>query len=108
MKPLVYTAAQVAAMFPPELGMTEYWVNRTARKHNIGTILRRKRVFTQLQVERLVELQAVEAQQPTPARKTASVAKPRPANPKPVPAASAAVTPLRARPDRARSYRGTA
>ncbi|MEV6035960.1 hypothetical protein AB0L65_32725 [Nonomuraea sp. NPDC052116] len=108
MNALVYTAAQVVAMFPPELEVSEYWVNRTARRHNIGTIIRRKRVYTLPQVEQLVELQAVDAQQPKPTRKTAGVGKPRPAKPKPDLAANAAVTPLRARPDRARSYRGTA
>ena len=106
MIPLVYTAAQVVEMFPPELGVTEYWVNSTARKHKIGTIIRRKRVFTLPQVERLVELQAVEAEQPKPTRKTADTTKARPAKPQPIPLPSTAATPLRARPDRARSYRG--
>lgn len=108
MNALVYTAAQVVEMFPPELEVTEYWVNRTARRHNIGTIIRRKRVFTLPQVERLVELQAVDAQQPKPTRRPAGAGKPRPAKPRLVSAADSAATPLRARPDRARSYRGTA
>lgn len=105
MNPLVYTAAQVVEMFPPELGMTEYWVNRAARKHKIGTIIRRKRVFTIPQVERLIELQAVEAQQPQPKRQERAKA-PRPpkAKAKPLPAVDMTVTPLQARPDRARSY----
>ena len=104
---LIYTAAQVVEMFPPELGVTEYWVNRTGRKHKIGTIIRRKRVYTLSQVERLVELQAVEAQQPKPSR--APSKEPRAAKPKPaaLPPATTATT-LRSRPERARSYGGTA
>jgi hypothetical protein len=105
MNPLVYTAAQVVEMFPPELGMTEYWVNRTARKHKIGTIIRRKRVFTIPQVERLIELQAVEVQQPLPKRQErAKTPRPPKAKPKPLPAADTTVTPLQSRPERARSY----
>ncbi|MGI5274665.1 hypothetical protein ACQEUU_36910 [Nonomuraea sp. CA-218870] len=106
MNALVFTAAQVAAMFPPELKVTEHWVNKTARRHGIGTLIRRKRVFTQAQVDRLIELQAVEASTPKPARKTAAPAarqtaqakKPKQKRP------DATVTPLQARPDRARSY----
>ncbi|MEU6725594.1 hypothetical protein ABZ917_17955 [Nonomuraea wenchangensis] len=111
MNPLVYTAAQVAAMFPPELAVTEYWVNATARKHKVGTIIRRKRVFTLPQVARLVELQDLEAQQPRPARRERaktdrqSAAKPKPK--RTPPAADSDVT-LRPRPDRARSYGGSA
>ena len=108
MNPLVYTAAQVVEMFPAELGVTEYWVNRTARKHKIGTTIRRKRAFTLPQVERLIELQAIEAQHPRPIRRSADTKKARPAKPQPLPSTSTAATPLRARPDRARSYRGTA
>ncbi|MER6575757.1 hypothetical protein [Nonomuraea sp. NPDC001023] len=105
---LVFTAAEVAGMFPRELGMTEHWVNTMARKHKIGTIIRRKRVYTRAQVERLVELQAVDAQQAKPAR-TANTTKTRASKPKPapLPPASTATT-LRARPERARSYGGTA
>lgn len=105
---LVYTAAEVVAMFPRELAVTEYWVNATARKHKIGTIIRRKRVYTRPQVERLVELQAVEPRQTKPARE-ASTKQPRAAKPKPapLPPASSATT-LRSRPERARSYGGTA
>ena len=106
MTPLVYTAAQVAAMFPPELGMTEHWVNKTARRHGIGTLIRRKRTFTLAQVERLVELQAIEAQQPKPARKTnPKQTEPKVRTPKPKrDTAAGTVTRLSARPERARSY----
>lgn len=105
MNPLVYTAAQVVEMFPPELEVTEHWVMQTARKHKVGTIIRRKRVFTIPQVERLIELQAVEAQQPQPKRRErAKTQRPPKAKAKPLPAADTTVTPLQARPERARSY----
>lgn len=109
MNPLVYTAAQVAEMFPPELKVTEYWVNATARKHKIGTSIKRQRVFTLSQVERLVELQAVEAQ-PPPLKKQerAKTQRPPKVKPTPLPAADAAATPLRSRPERARSYERSA
>ena len=107
MTPLVYTAAQVVAMFPPELGVTEYWVSATARRHKIGTIIRRKRSFTLPQIEKLIALQADEAtQQPRPSRKTTATKadKARTPKAKPLPPAPSTVTELRARPERARSY----
>lgn len=105
MNPLVYTAAQVVEMFPLELKVTEYWVNATARKHKLGTIIRRKRVFTRSQVERLVELQAIESQPlPPKAQERAKTQRPLKVKPKPLPAADTAVTPLQSRPERARSY----
>lgn len=104
MNPLLYTAAQVVAMFPPELKVTEYWVNKTARKHGIGTLVRRKLVFTQAQVEKLIEAQALEAQQPknspAPRAKRARAVKAQP-----IPTASRKVAPLQPRPDRARSWK---
>ncbi|MER7361828.1 hypothetical protein [Nonomuraea wenchangensis] len=112
MNPLVYTAAQVAQMFPPELEVTEYWVNATARRHKVGTIIRRKRVFTLPQVQRLVDLQAQEAQQPNAARreraKTDRQSAAKPKRERTPPAADSDVTPLQPRPDRARSYGGSA
>ncbi|MET8985937.1 hypothetical protein ABZW49_10850 [Nonomuraea wenchangensis] len=112
MNPLVYTAAQVAAMFPAELEVTEYWVTATARKHKVGTIIRRKRVFTLPQVARLVELQDLEAEQPRPAkreranasRQSATASKRKRSQRPP----DADGEPLRARPDRARSFEGSA
>jgi hypothetical protein len=106
-KPLerVLTVAQTVEWFGGEEVVTQYWIKKTARKLGIGTRLGRKLVFTESQVQALLDAQALEAQQPKPASaprmKQPRAAKPKPA---PIPAANSAVTPLRARPERARSY----
>ncbi|MEU6709902.1 hypothetical protein ABZ897_00370 [Nonomuraea sp. NPDC046802] len=110
MKPLerVFTLPQTVEWFGGKEVVTEYWLKKTARKLKIGTRLGRRLVFTETQLQMLLDAHALQGQEPKPARKTGTVKKPRPAKPQNVPAANSAVTPLCARPERARSYRGTA
>lgn len=106
MKPLerVYTVPQTVELLGGKEVVTEYWLKKTARRLGIGTRLGRKLVFTESQVQALLDAHALEAQQPKTAR-APQVKQPRSPRPKqtPVPAPSA-VTTLRARPERARSY----
>lgn len=103
MTPLVYTVPQVVEMLGGKEIVTAYWVNKTARKHKIGTCLRRKLVFTLPQVEQLIAAQALEASQPKPQKQQPTKESRAPKSKLP-PATGGTVTQLQSRPERARSY----
>lgn len=105
MKPLVHTVKQAVELLGGEEVVTEYWVKKTARRLRIGTRMARTLVFTEAQLQELVAQHALQATQPA-APKSQPSASPRAAKPKPtpLPAADASTTPLRSRPERARSY----
>jgi hypothetical protein len=104
MKPLVYTVPQMVELFGGTEVVTEYWVKKTARKLGIGTRLGRNLVFTEGQATALLDAHALEVKQPKTAP-APRVKQPRAVKPKvSLPPTNAAVTPLRARPERARSY----
>lgn len=101
----VFTVSQAVELLGGKETVTEYWLKKTARELQIGTRLGRKLVFTESQIQQLLDRHALDAQKPKPARRT-NTPKPKPAKaaPKPVPVADRTVTPLQARPERARSY----
>ncbi|SEM49742.1 hypothetical protein [Nonomuraea pusilla] len=108
MKPLerVFTVQQTVELLGGEEIVTPHWIKQAARRHGIGTLIKRRLVFTESQVQALLDAQALDAQQgskPRPAPKS-TIRKPKAAKPQPIPAPAANVTPLQARPERARSF----
>lgn len=97
--PDVYTPAHIAA----HLGVSEYYVKRTARRHGIGKVIARQRRFTEADVQEFLRVHEA-AQQPKPSR-APKEKQPRALKPKTaLPPTPDGVTVLRSRPERARSY----
>ncbi|MFF4417002.1 hypothetical protein ACFYY8_31160 [Streptosporangium sp. NPDC001559] len=97
----VYSLKQAAEL----LQRTEHWLKVNARRHNWGSKLGRARVFTEAH---LMEILATGTNQAAQARKPRPIKAKAPKVRMPEPVAGASVTPLRARPEAARSYGRTA
>lgn len=102
--PEVYTTAQVADHY----GISERYVKRICREHNIGKVVARKRLLTPSDVQKFWQQHEEQATRTGRSRTPRTVTKatqPRASRPKPAPAPVDGVRVLTARPERARAFR---